>query len=96
MSKKEGKDDDPLILDVIQRLSKVEERVSGLDKFLDGIQKRFDKVDERVSSLEKIVDTIKRRLDTVEQTLSKVDSRTWWILGSVILGIILTLATRLL
>jgi archaellum component FlaC len=96
MSKKGGKDDDPYLINIIQRITRVEEHVSGLDKSFENIQKRFDKLDERVSALEKIVDTIKKRLDTVEKTLSKVDSRTWWILGSVILGIIITLATRLL
>jgi chromosome segregation ATPase len=96
MSKKEGKDDDPYFINLIQRITRVEEHVSGLDKSFESIQKRFDKLDERVSALEKIVDTIKKRLDTVEQTLSKLDNRTYYILASVILGIIITLATRLL
>ena len=34
--------DDPLILDLAQRLSRVEERVSGLEKFMDSLQRRLD------------------------------------------------------
>jgi len=67
--------DDPLILDLAQRLSRVEERVSGLEKFMDSLQ---------------------RRLDGLEERLSKVDSKMWWILGSVIVGILLTILTRVL
>jgi len=67
--------DDPLILDLAQRLTRVEERVSGLEKFMDSFQKRLDNLEER---------------------LSKVDNKTWWILGSVIVGILLTILTRVL
>jgi hypothetical protein len=54
MSEKEGKDDDPLILDLAQRLSRVEERVGGLEKIvgilsdrLDRLEKRLDKIDSK-------------------------------------------------
>ena len=92
----DGKDDDPLILDLAQRLSRVEERVSGLAGTFDGMQRRLEKLDEQVSALEKIIDAVKKRLDVVEVSISKVDSRTWAILASVILGILITIATRLL
>jgi len=49
MSKKE---DDPLILDLAQRLSRVEERVSGLEKFMDSFQDRLDKLEERLSKVD--------------------------------------------
>jgi chromosome segregation ATPase len=57
------KEDDPYLINIIQRITRVEERVSGLDKSFESVQKRFDKLDERVSALEKIVETIKKRLD---------------------------------
>jgi hypothetical protein len=54
MSKREGKDNDPLILDLAQRLSRVEERVGGLEKIvsilsdrLDRLEKRLDKIDSK-------------------------------------------------
>jgi hypothetical protein len=54
MSKKEGKDNDPLILDLAQRLSRVEERVGGLERIvsilsdrLDRLEKRLDKIDSK-------------------------------------------------
>ena len=73
MSKEE--EDPPLIFDLAQRLTRVEERVSGLEKFMDSFQKR---------------------LDQLERRLSAVDNKTWWILGSVILGILLTILTNIL
>jgi hypothetical protein len=54
MSEKEGRNDDPLILDLAQRLSRVEERVGGLEKIvsilsdrLDRLEKRLDKIDSK-------------------------------------------------
>jgi hypothetical protein len=54
MSKKEEKDNDPMILDLAQRLSRVEERVGGLEKIvsilgerLDRLEKRLDKIDSK-------------------------------------------------
>jgi phage shock protein A len=54
MSKKEEKANDPLILDLAQRLSRVEERVGGLEKIvgilsdrLDRLEKRLDKIDSK-------------------------------------------------
>jgi hypothetical protein len=44
---------------------------------------------ERVAKLEADMSWIKKILD-------KVDKRTWWILGSVILGIIISVIARVI
>jgi hypothetical protein len=53
MSRKEEKDN-PLILDLAQRLSRVEERVGSMEKIvnilsdrLDRLEKRLDKIDSK-------------------------------------------------
>jgi len=71
----EKEKNDPMILDLAQRLTRVEERLSGVEKFIDSLQKRLDKLEERLSS---------------------VDSKTWYILSGVILGVVLTILTRVL
>jgi hypothetical protein len=42
-----SEEDNPLILDVAQRLSRVEERVGGLEKRLDRLERRLEGIDTR-------------------------------------------------
>jgi len=71
----EKRDNDPMMMDLVQRVTRLEERVSAVERFMEGLQKR---------------------LDGLEQKISSVDSKTWYILSGVIVGILLTLLTRFL
>jgi len=53
--------DDPIVIDLVQRVSRLE---------------------ERTNSLERSVEYLKQRIESL-------DSKTWWILGSVILSILI-------
>ena len=53
--------DDPVVIDLVQRVSRLE---------------------ERTNSLERSVEYLKQRIESL-------DSKTWWILGSVILSILI-------
>jgi len=43
--------DDPLIMELIQRVTRLEERTSAIEKFMDNFQDRLDKLEK---SLEKV------------------------------------------
>jgi hypothetical protein len=55
----------------------------------------FVELRERVARLETGVARLETDVKWLKDMLKKVDNRTWTILACVILGIVLTLATRL-
>jgi len=46
---------------------------------------------ERVAHLETDVDWIRDHLDRLEQQLRSIDNRVWYILASVIIGVLITI-----
>jgi len=69
----ERKEDDPMLIDLVQRVTRLEERMSGVEKLMSSLQGRLDRLEDKISS---------------------VDSKTWYVLASVIVGILLTILTR--
>lgn len=67
-------------------LNKIWEKVNGLEVKVVGY---INKNEERHKWIQK-------RLKKMNKLIEKLDSRLWWLLGTVILGIVLTLATRLI
>lgn len=54
-------------------------------------------VHERLSCVETKVDLImSNHLPHIQAKVDKVDGRTWWILGTVILGFLVTIALQIL
>jgi len=49
------------------------------------------KLAERVAHLETDVDWIRDHLDRLEQELKSIDNRVWYILASVIIGVLITI-----
>lgn len=54
-------------------------------------------IGEKVARLNERVDEIRtNHLPHIQTRLDSIDARVWWILGTLILGIILTIAERVL
>jgi len=49
---------------------------------------------ERVAALETDMSWVKEKLGDLEDSIKSIDSKTWAILGSIIIGILLTLLTH--
>jgi len=63
-------------------LKKIWDRIGSLET-------RIVRYDERFEWMEKC-------LTRLEKQVMRLDSRLWWLLGTVILGILITIATKLL
>lgn len=59
--------DDPIVIDLVQRVSRLEERVSGVEREINWLKESVREIKSRIES---------------------VDSKTWAILVSVILTIL--------
>lgn len=44
--------DNPLIIELVQRVSKLEERVDGLEKIVNIVKERMDGLEQRISSID--------------------------------------------
>ena len=57
---------------------------------------RKDTIKERITRLEEQISEIKENhLPHLQAGIDKVDSRTWWILSTVILGFLVSIALTL-
>jgi len=63
---------------------------------LDDIRAKLTKLGERVTALETDMHWLREGLQRVEGELKRVDNRAWYILGSVILGIVITILAALI
>jgi len=63
---------------------------------LDDIRVKLAKLGERVTALEKDMHWLRDGLERLETRLEKVDNRAWYILGSVLLGIVITILAALI
>lgn len=64
-----------------------------------GVNMSDDQIEthERLACVETKVDAImNNHLPHIQDKINKVDGRTWWILGTVILGFLTTIAIMLL
>lgn len=73
MSELEKKRDDPIILDLVARVARLEERVNGI---------------------EKTIAFVKEKIEGLERRVEKIDNRTWWILATIAVSIIVQVLLR--
>jgi len=73
--RREDRRDDPILVDLIARVARLEERVNGV---------------ERVISL------LKEKIEGLERRVEKVDNRTWWILATIAISIIVQILLRVI
>jgi len=66
------------------------------DDPLEDILAKVSNLAERVTALEKDMHWLREGLERLETRLEKVDNRAWYILGSVILGIVITILAAVL
>jgi polyhydroxyalkanoate synthesis regulator phasin len=74
MSELEKERDDPIILDLVARVARLEERVNGI---------------------EKTIAFVKEKIEGLERRVEKVDNRTWWILATIAISIVVQVLLRL-
>jgi uncharacterized Rmd1/YagE family protein len=72
LSEEKGRDD-PIILDLVARVARLEERVNGI---------------------EKTIAFVKEKIEGLERRVEKIDSRTWWILATIAVSIIVQVLLR--
>jgi len=63
---------------------------------LDDIREKLGDLAGRVTALEKDMHWLRDGLDKVEKTLEKLDSRIWYVLGSVLIGLAVTILAALI
>jgi hypothetical protein len=71
----EDRRDDPLFIELVAKVARLEERVNGVEKSLAFVK-------EKVEGLEKRVE--------------KIDNRTWWILATIAVSIIVQVLLRVI
>jgi predicted RNase H-like nuclease (RuvC/YqgF family) len=71
--------EDPVIVDMLQRVSRLEERTSSLEKEIGWLK-------EAIKDLKASIDRLETRIDS---RLRSMDSRLWWLVGTVVLTLVL-------
>lgn len=72
---KEDRKDDPILVDLIARVARLEERVNGV---------------------EKVISLLKEKIEVLEGRAEKIDNRTWWILATIAISIIVQVLLRVI
>jgi predicted nucleic acid-binding Zn-ribbon protein len=70
--------EDPVIVDMLQRVSRLEERTTSLEKEIGWLK-------EATKDLKASVERLESRIDS---RLRSIDSRLWWLVGTVVLTLV--------
>jgi chromosome segregation ATPase len=66
---------EPLLREILVRLTGIESRLTGIESRLDGIESRLDGIESRLDAVESRLDAVESRLDAVESRLDAVEQR---------------------
>lgn len=70
--------EDPVIVDILQRVTRLEERATSLEKEIGWLK-------EATKDLKASVERLESRIDS---RLRSIDSRLWWLVGTVVLALV--------
>jgi len=71
--------DDPIVVDILQRVSRLEERTFSLEKEISWLK-------EATKELKSSIEKLEGKLDS---RLRSIDSRLWWLIGTVVLTLLM-------
>jgi len=63
---------------------------------LVSLVERVARLEERVNGIEKTIAFIKEKIEGLERRAEKVDNRTWWILATIAISIIVQVLLRVI
>lgn len=68
-----------------------EKHFDSIDRHIEILNDEHGQTRDKVIGLEVKVDNVCKKLDSTNDFVKEVNARVWWILGSTILGFIITI-----
>ena len=66
------------------------------DPTLVSLVERVARLEERVNGIERTIAFVKEKIEGLERRVEKVDNRTWWILATIAISIIVQVLLRVI
>ena len=65
------------------------------DKRIDNLEEQISQVQEHISTTNSVMGSIKTDIEWLKKSVQQVNDRTWWILGTIIIGFVIQLVLKL-